>query len=53
MKYWFKILTCEDGKYIKYIYKIMLSDFIERSNKINWAYLVKDLLSRMGFMKCG
>ena len=28
---------------------MMLSDLIERPNKINWAYLVKDLLSRMGF----
>ena len=47
----FKILIGEDGKYIKYIYKMMLSDLIERLNKANWAYLlvVKDLLSRMGF----
>ena len=51
IKYWFKILTCEDGKNIKYIYKMMLSDLIERPNKINWAYLVKGLLSRMGFSK--
>ena len=49
IKYWFKVLTCEDGKYIMYIYKMMLSDLIGRPNKVNWAYLVKDLLSRMGF----
>ena len=49
IKHWFKILTCKDGKYIKHIYKVMLSDLIGRPNKVNWAYLVKDLLSRMGF----
>ena len=27
----------------------MLSDLEEYPNKINWAYLVRDLLSRMGF----
>lgn len=49
IKYWFKILTSEEGKYIKYIYKMMLLDLDERPNKTNWAYLVKDLLSRLGF----
>ena len=28
---------------------MMLADLEEYPNKINWAYLVKDLLSRMGF----
>ena len=30
---------------------MMLSDLIERQNKVNWAYVlvVKDLLSRMRF----
>ena len=49
IKYWFKILTSDENKYIKYIYKMMLSDLADRPNKVNWAYLVKDLLSTMGF----
>ena len=49
IKYWFKILQCSERKYITYIYKMMLTDLDEYPNKINWAYLVKDLLSRMGF----
>ena len=28
---------------------MMLTDLDEYPNKINWAYLVRDLLSRMGF----
>ena len=48
-KYWFKILNCNENKYIKFIYKMMLADLEEYPNKINWAYLVKYLLSRMGF----
>ena len=31
------------------LYKMMLADFEEYPNKINWAFLVRDLLSRMGF----
>ena len=49
IKYWFKILNCEESKYIRCIYYMMLSDLEEYPNKINWAYLVRDLLSRTGF----
>ena len=49
IKYWFKILNCNENKYIKYIYKKMLADLEDYPNKINLAYLVKDLLSRIGF----
>ena len=45
-----KVLTCEDGKYIKHIYKLMLSDLNERPNKVNWALRVCYL--GWGFMKC-
>ena len=40
------ILNCNENKYIKYIYKMMLADLEEYPNKINWSYLIKDLLSR-------
>ena len=49
IKYWLKILMCDDCKYIKYIYKMMLLDLGERPNKINWAWLVKEMLAKMGF----
>ena len=49
IKYWFKILNCNENKYIKYIYKKMLADLEDYPNKINLEYLVKDLLSRIGF----
>ncbi|MCG7875034.1 MAG: reverse transcriptase domain-containing protein [Candidatus Thiodiazotropha endolucinida] len=49
IKYWFKILNCSGSKYIRCIYNMMLTDLDDYPNKINWAYLVRDLLSRMGF----
>ena len=45
--YWFKILTSSENKYIHITYKIMLNE--QRSNTTNWASLVKDLLSSLGF----
>ena len=54
VKYWFKILQCNESKYVTYIYKIMLAaDLDEYPNIINWAYLVKDLLSGIGFTTFG
>ena len=38
-----KILICDDCKYVKYIYKMMLLDLAELPNKINWAWLVKEM----------
>ena len=51
VKYCFKSLNCNEKKYIKYMYKMMLTDLEEYPNKINWSYLVKDLLSRGQFHK--
>ena len=34
IKYWFKILNCNENKYIEYIYKMMLADIEEYPNKI-------------------
>ena len=48
VKYWFKILSAAENKYIKIIYNLMLRDINQLSNKINWATLLRDLLS-MGF----
>ena len=49
MKYWFKILECENAKYIKLAYELMLSDLHRKPNSVNYASKVKDLLSSMGF----
>ena len=49
IKYWFKILECENTKYIKFAYELMLSDLCRKPNTVNWAFKVKDLLSSMGF----
>ena len=49
IKYWFKILNTPDNKYVKIIYKMMLSDLEELPNKTNWASLVRSLLMHLGF----
>ena len=49
LKYCFKILECENAKYIKFDYELMLSDLLRKPNSMNWASKVKDLLSSMGF----
>ena len=49
IRYWFKILTCTDTKYVKLVYEMMLNDLNLRPNKPNWAYYVKHLLESLGF----
>ena len=49
IKYWLKILECENSKYIKYAYELILSDLQRKPNTVHWASKVKDLLSSMGF----
>jgi len=46
IKYWMKILRCDDTRYINYVYKILLND--AENNKINWASHVKALLYSVG-----
>ena len=49
INYWFKILTSQDTKYIKHVYNFMLQDVEAHPNKVNWAVLVRNLLSELGF----
>ena len=49
IKYWFKILLCENKKYIKCLYNMMLNDIEMRPNKQNWASSVRLLLQTLGF----
>ncbi len=49
IKYWFKVIGTPDRKYVNCLYNMMLNDMRERPNKQNWASLVKNLLSDLGF----
>ena len=49
IKYWFKILNSHETKYIKLVYKLMLSDIEAHPNVTNWASLVRDILLSLGF----
>ena len=44
-----KILGANERKYIIVVYKLILSDLTLHSNKTNWASLMRDTLSRLGF----
>ena len=49
MKYWFKILVAGESKYVTLIYRLMLNDIDTRVNTVNWASLLRHLLSSLGF----
>ena len=50
IKYWLKVISSEESKYIKQIYNSMLNDLNLQPLKQNWASSVKNLLSRVGFL---
>ena len=52
IKYWLKIVNSEENK-IKHVYNQMLLDLELDNRRVNWASLVKKLLSELGFMKFG
>ncbi|MCG8034648.1 MAG: endonuclease/exonuclease/phosphatase family protein, partial [Candidatus Thiodiazotropha taylori] len=49
IKYWFKILSADEGKYVKLIYRLMQNDIDTKPNTVNWASLLRDLFSSLGF----
>ena len=49
IKYWFKILSAHNNKYIKVVYELMLRDIELLPRKVNWASLVRHLLMTLGF----
>ena len=49
IKYWFKVISTKDRKYVKQIYYITLDDIRWNPNVKNWASMVKNLLSNLGF----
>ena len=51
IKYWFKVISYDENKYIKQVYNMMLNDLTLQPVKQKWASCVKDLLSRLGFLE--
>ena len=49
IRYWLKVVTSKNTKYINMIYKMMINDLEIRPNKQNWASLIKTTLSSLGF----
>ena len=51
IKFWFKVVSSHDNRYIRQIYAMMLNDMVTHPLKQNWASRVKDFLSRLGFFE--
>ena len=51
IKYWFKVLSTKDRKYVKQIYYIMLDDIASNPNVKNWALKMHYLI--LGFIMFG
>ena len=49
IKYWLKILQCDDIKYVKAIYTILYRDLERLPNCNSWTKRVKDILQSLGF----
>ena len=48
IKYWLKVCMSQENKYIKLVYNLLKSDIQTYPNRVNWASLVRDLLSNLG-----
>lgn len=51
IKYWLKVTSSIERKYIKLIYLQMLSDIDKKPRVINWASQVRDVLGNLGFFE--
>ena len=49
VKYWLKVVSSKDCKYIKILYKDMLNEIDGNRHFVNWAGLVRNLLESSGF----
>ena len=49
IKYWFKILSAQNNKYIKMVYELMLRDIELLPRKVNWVSTVRHLLMTLDF----
>ena len=48
IKFWVKVCMSHDNKYIKHVYNLLKEDCHLYPNRVNWASLVRDLLSNLG-----
>ena len=53
IRYWFKIIQCDDTKYIKLTYNMMLNDLQNFPDKPSWAKSVKIMLENLISVTCG
>ena len=44
IRYWCKLIRCENSRFIRQIYNLMLEDIISFPNKLSWASNVKSIL---------
>ena len=42
IKYWFKVLSTSENKFVRIVYNMMLNDLEDLPNKTNWASLVRN-----------
>ena len=49
IKYWLKICTAENNKYIKQVYACLKRNTDNNARVVNWAAKVKGVLSKLGF----
>ena len=50
IRYWLKVILAEEQEYIKKIYNVMLTDINDIPNIQNWASLVRNTFSNLGFL---
>ena len=51
VKYWLKLISCTNDKYVKIVYDILKKDSDMYPNKISWVTLFKNMLARLGFFE--
>ena len=49
IRYWFKVIQCDDAKYTKLTNNMMLNNLLNFPAKSSWAKSVKSLLDNLGF----
>ena len=49
IKFWLKVVNLEPHKFVRLMYDTMLRDIEINERKVNWAFLVRQLLCNLGF----
>jgi len=49
VKYWTKILLCDNKRYLKIVYYMLCEDILDRPTCKNWCSLLRDMLFTLGF----